>query len=100
MKGPIICILQLNYPHKTPLLIWHRNAILLKHFLSFERPVKRDGASVVGEAQLRPYLALMAGEVEGDRMAVKIAHAPNNQCARFHFHKNFSFRILSAVYDL
>ena len=62
--------------------------------LSFGRPVlKRDGASVVGEAQLRPYLALMAGEVEGDRMAVKIAHAPNNQCARFHFHKNFSFRI-------
>ena len=54
-----------------------------------------DGVSVGGEphSQLWPYLALMAAEVEGDRMAVKIAHAPNNQCARFRFHKNVSFRI-------
>ena len=34
----------------------------------------------------------MAGEVEGDRMAVKIAHArtpPNNQCAWSNFSSNF-----------
>ena len=51
-----------------------------------------NGVCVGGDTQLWPYLALMAGEVEGDRMAVKIAHAgtpQNNLCAWSNFSSNF-----------